>query len=172
GFYEVVGSTPFANDYEFEFARELATYERLGSGTATDLLTVSLSANDILGHQVGPDSPEMQAMALAMDHQLADFFNFLGHQVGLANVWIALSADHGVAPLPAAAAKLRIPAANLAANVLRKQMNTALSTKFGKPGEYVQAFDYPLAWLNEDAFSLAKVKEEDAEHAVGEAMKQ
>ena len=56
-FFELVGSTPFANDYEFEFARELITYEKLGSGPATDLLVVSLSANDILGHQVGPGFP-------------------------------------------------------------------------------------------------------------------
>ena len=55
-FYDLVGSTPFANDYEFEFARELITYEKLGNGPATDLLIVSLSANDILGHKVGPDS--------------------------------------------------------------------------------------------------------------------
>ena len=105
-FYELVGSTPFANDYEFEFARELITYEKLGNGPATDLLIVSLSANDILGHKVGPDSAEMQAMALAMDRQLAGFFEFLGHQIGLANVWIALSADHGVAPLPEVAARI------------------------------------------------------------------
>jgi hypothetical protein len=100
GFYEVIGSTPFANEYELEFAKELVVYENLGAGQATDLLAISLSANDILGHQVGPDSPEMAAMALALDRELADFFAFLGHQVGLANVWIALSADHGVSPCP------------------------------------------------------------------------
>ncbi len=112
-FFDVVGSTPFANDYEFDFARELVAREKLGSGPATDLLSISLSANDVLGHEVGPDSPQMTAMALATDRQLASFFNFLDHQIGLANVWIAFSADHGVSPLPAAASKLHIPAANL-----------------------------------------------------------
>src|SRR5262249_35034090 len=112
GFYDVVGSTPFANEYQFEFAKELILYEKLGSGPTTDLLSISLSANDILGHQVGPDSPKMRSMALETDRQLADFFTFLGHQVGLANVWIALSADHGIAPLPEVAKSLRLPAAN------------------------------------------------------------
>src|SRR5258708_18213644 len=88
-------------------------YENIGRGPATDLLTISLSPNDILGHQVGPDSPEMAAMALALDRELADFFNFLGHQVGLANASIALSADHGGSPLPEAARILHIAAANL-----------------------------------------------------------
>src|SRR5712691_7121054 len=109
-FYDLVAATPFANDYEFELARELITYEKLGSGPATDLLTISLSANDILGHRVGPDSPEMQAMAVATDRQLAEFFDFLGHQIGLANLWIALSADHGIAPIASMTKRLRIPA--------------------------------------------------------------
>jgi len=174
GFYDVVGATPFGNDYELEFARELVLYEHLGTGPATDLLSVSLSANDILGHEVGPDSPQMEAMALALDRQLADFFNFLGHQLGMANVWIALSADHGVTPLPSAASKLRIPAANLDLKKLQAQLNATLSDKLspGKSASYVLKFDYPLVWVNDEAFANLKIKEEDAEQAVGEAMKQ
>ena len=174
GFYENVGSTPFANDYEFDFAREMIVYEKLGAGPATDLLAIGLSANDILGHQAGPDSPEMQAMSLALDRQLADFFAFLGHQIGLANVWIALSADHGVAPIPSVAAKLRIPAAAMSAESLRAQLNKLLSARMPahKSADYVRAFDYPLAWLNQDAFEAIKMKEDEAEHMVGETLKQ
>jgi arylsulfatase A-like enzyme len=173
GFYEVVGSTAFANEYELEFAKEAVVYENLGAGTATDLLVVSLSPNDILGHQVGPDSPEMAAMALALDRELADFFAFLGHQIGLANIWIALSADHGVAALPDAAKKLRIPAANLDAPNLEAQINGALAAKFSSgPAAHYIKLDYPLAWLDPDAFAAVHVRERDAEAAVGEAMKQ
>ena len=176
GFYGIVGSTAFANDYEFDFAKQLILYENVGRGPATDLLSISLSANDILGHQVGPDSPEMAQMAIDLDHELADFFNFLGHQIGLADVWIALSADHGVSSLPDAVKKLRIPAAN-GADKIEAQINSTLAAKFS-PGHassghpaYVK-LDYPLAWLDQDAFAAAHVKEHDAENAVGEAMKQ
>jgi predicted AlkP superfamily pyrophosphatase or phosphodiesterase len=172
GFYEVVGSTPFANQYEFDFAKELMLYEKLGTGPATDLLVISLSANDILGHQVGPDAPEMRGMALALDRQLAEFIEFLGHQIGMANVWMALSADHGVAPLPDVARILRLPAANLDAKALREQANSLLSKKFGKQAEYVRELDYPLAWLNEDAFTAAGGNEISAELDAGEALKQ
>ncbi|MBZ5682516.1 MAG: alkaline phosphatase family protein [Acidobacteriia bacterium] len=173
GFYEVVGSTPFGNEYELEFAKELVVYENVGLGPATDLLSVSLSPNDILGHEVGPDSSEMQAMALALDRELADFFNFLGHQIGLANVWIALSADHGVSALPDAAKKLHIPAANVDAGKVEAQINAALTAKFspGHPAAYVK-LDYPLAWLDQDAFTAVHVREHDAEAAAGEALKQ
>jgi hypothetical protein len=176
GFYEVIGSTTLGNEYEFEFAKELMVYENLGRGPATDLLSISLSPNDILGHQVGPDSPQMQQMALDLDHELAEFINFLGHQIGLANVWIALSADHGVSSLPDAVKKLRIPAANLDAKKLEAQLNAALAARFSPahsatgPANYVK-LDYPMAWLNQEAFPT-HVHEHDAEAAVGEAMKQ
>ena len=52
------------------------------------------------------------------------------------------------------------------------QVNSALSTRFSHPGEYVKDIDYPVAWLNSDAFAAVKMKEEDAERDVGEAMKQ
>ncbi len=173
GFYEVIGPTSFGNEYEFEFARELVMYENVGRGPATDLLAISLSPNDILGHQVGPDSPEMQQMALDLDRELADFINFLGHQIGLADVWIALSADHGVASLPTQVKKLRIPAANLGAAKLEAQLNTALAARFspGHPASYVK-LDFPMAWLDQDAFAAVHVRERDAETAVGEAMKE
>jgi hypothetical protein len=173
GFYEVVGSTAFGNEYEFEFARELIVYENLGRGPATDLLSISLSPNDILGHQVGPDSPELQQMALDLDHELADFFNFLGHQIGLADVWIALSADHGVSAVPDVAKKFRIPAANLGAAKVEALINSALTAKFspGHPAAYVK-LDFPLAWLDQNAFAAIHVRQREAEQAVGEAMKQ
>jgi hypothetical protein len=173
GFYEVIGSTTFGNEYEFEFAKELMVYENVGRGPATDLLSISLSPNDILGHQVGPDSPEMQQMALDLDRELADFIDFLGHQIGLADVWIALSADHGISAVPDIAKKLRLPAKNLEVGKLESQINAAITARFspGHPATYMK-FDYPMAWLDQDAFAAAHVHEADAERAVGEAMKQ
>jgi predicted AlkP superfamily pyrophosphatase or phosphodiesterase len=172
-FYDVVGATPFANDYEFAFAKELMLYENVGRGPATDLLAISLSANDILGHHIGPDSPDMRQMALDLDRSLADFINFLGHQIGLADVWIAISADHGVSSLPADVTKLRIPSAALDPVKLASDLNDALTAKFspGHPATYIR-LDYPMAWLDPNTFASQHVRERDAENAVGEAMMQ
>lgn len=172
-FFGAVTATPLANDYEFDFARELITYEKLGAGPATDLLVISLSANDILGHQVGPDAPELQAMILATDRQLAGFFDFLGKEIGLANVWIGFSADHGVAPVRATATRLHIPNQIIETDDLAKKLNADLSAKLspGKPAKYVFDADMQLAWINPDAFTALKMKEADAEQAVGEALK-
>jgi len=171
-FYDVIGSTPFANEYEFEFAKELVVYEKMGTGPATDLLAISLSANDILGHRVGPDSPQMKSMALELDRQLKEFFEFLGHQIGLANVWLALSADHGIAPLPEYAKTLRLPAENLDVAALKGEINSLLAKRYAKKADYLADLDYPMVWLNDAAFAAAGRKENDAEADAGEAMKQ
>src|SRR5207248_655057 len=127
----------------------------------------SLSANDILGHRVGPDAPEMRAMALALDQEIADFAGFLGSQLGLANVWMALSADHGIAPIPAEARKVRIPAEALDGNELRARVDEKLSARMGKR-EYIVRNDFSLFFLARDAFG--NLSEDKAEQAVGAAL--
>jgi predicted AlkP superfamily pyrophosphatase or phosphodiesterase len=169
-FYEVVGATPFAIEYQLDFARQLITNEKLGNGPTTDLLVVSISSTDILGHRVGPDSPQQRQLILSLDRQLGDFFTFLGRQLGLANVWIALSADHGVFEIPVEAAKLRLPAISRNNGKLRTELNADLSTRLGTKGEYVAQVDWPRVFLTADAFAPLKMDEAAAESAVGEAM--
>ena len=110
-------------------------------------------------------------MALTIDRQLAEFFTFLGHQVGLANIWMALSADHGVSPIPSYAKKLRLPGENLNDEKLLSEINAAIGSKVGSSAtaQYVKELDYPLAFLDQTAFP-SRMKEEDAEQAAGEAM--
>lgn len=171
-FFYVVGATPFGTDYELEFARELVHSEKLGSGPTTDLLIVSVSATDILGHEVGPDSPEVAAMLKTLDAQLAAFFQFLEKQVGPGNLWLALSADHGIAPLPAYAKRLRIPAGSFSPRDARARANSALSAQLSpdRPTEFIRSLDWPFAYLSADAFTSAKLTEAEAERAAGEVL--
>ena len=169
-FYQVVGPTPYSAEYELEFARELIVNEKLGSGPATDLLLIGLSGFDEQGHMTGPDSPQVAGNVLALDKQLADFFAFLGQRLGLANVWIALSADHGVAPLPETAKELH---AAETVRYDRKRMvddiNHQLSARLtpGKSAQFVAGFDPPTLFLNREAFPN-KEDEQAAEKVVGE----
>ena len=169
-YYQLVGSTPFGNDYEFDFARELIQQEKLGYGAVTDLLVISLSANDILGHMAGPDAPEMRAMALALDRQISDFATFLGQQYGQGQFWLALTADHGVAPLQATDKQLKLPTAAPSDAELRTQLNKDLAGRLHKPGEYVRLVSYPIVFVNSEAFP-PNLSEAEAETHVAEAMK-
>ncbi len=132
-FYELVGRTPAANSYELDFAKALITGENLGQRGVTDLVTVSLSANDIQGHQFGPDSDSEHEMTLSLDHDLDGFFSWLDKTVGLDNVWLALTADHGIAPIPAEAAKLGINATAVDMEKVYEGINAKLNTRYS-PG--------------------------------------
>jgi predicted AlkP superfamily pyrophosphatase or phosphodiesterase len=167
-YYELVGSTPFANDLELDFARSLITNEKLGSGTTTDLLVISLSENDILGHAVGPDAPQLHASILQLDRQLAGFFQFLDKQFGMSNVWLTLTADHGVAPVPRVAQALHIPAPEVDPKEWAAKINDEIAKQTGKPGKYVLGFNLPILSLNVSTF--ADTKEADAERVAGEAL--
>ncbi len=172
-FYYIVGPTPFANQYILDFARELIVNEKLGSGPATDLLILSLTANDILLHKVGPDAPEAAAMVRATDRQLAEFFGFLGRHIGLANLWIALGADHGFEHSPKYAQGLRLRGATMAhRDRVLAQMNAALSESLpGGKQDYVVALRDKVAFLSPEAFAAAGIREEaEAERRVGEVM--
>lgn len=171
-YYDLVGPTPYANDYTFDFARALIENEKIGTGPATDLLVISISSHDILGHKAGPDSVEEREMVLALDRQIGGFLDYLKGRIGLQNVLLALTADHGVAPMPDYATRLRIPAYNFNGKDYGPQLNGMLSAKLGKEAGYVVSFDYPKAFLSEPAFSAVKMNEADAERMVGEMMKQ
>lgn len=170
-FYQQVGSTPAANEYELDFAEALIQAEQLGQNTVTDLLTISLSANDIMGHAKGPDSPEEEQMVDTLDTQLDTFFTWLDKNIpgGLGNVWIALTADHGVAPLPTTAAGYGLNAATIDMKKLVSALNYAINMKFS-PGEKLEYIlpqqSLPYISLNQSEFMKAGINEPEAEQAV------
>jgi arylsulfatase A-like enzyme len=174
-FYEAVGSTPAANAYELDFARALITGEQLGNHPVTDLLVVSLSANDIVGHQWGPDSPQSRQMVDSLDQQLDSFFTWLDKNIpgGLASTWITLSADHGVAPVPAQALALGMPAATIDMAKFTANVNDAMNAKFS-PGEKIEYLlpqqELPYLALNRPSFEVAGINEQEAEQAVQQAI--
>ena len=170
GFYDVVGATAFGNEYLLEFAKEVIAQEKLGTGKTTDMLTISFSATDILGHRVGPNSPALEAMYVQLDVQLADFFAYLGKQYGLANVVIALSADHGITYPPDESGKLNIPSGRLVAEDVKTALNAAIAKRFPAraAAEYVKTIQASFIYLSKKEFEAAGVKDEDAaEQMVG-----
>ena len=100
--YSKLPASPWGNELIERFAEHIITAEQLGQRGVTDLLTVSFSSNDYVGHRVGPDAPEVKDMSIRTDQLLAKLFQLIAQKVGLENVVIVLTADHGVAPVPSA----------------------------------------------------------------------
>lgn len=99
-FYDAFDHTPWNNEFVADAAEELIKAEHLGADEVPDLLCVGFSQTDKAGHAYGPDSHEVMDSYLRLDRTLAEFFRFLDTQVGAGNYVVALTADHGVAPLP------------------------------------------------------------------------
>jgi predicted AlkP superfamily pyrophosphatase or phosphodiesterase len=169
-FYEKIGDSPAAVSYELDFAKALIANEGLGKDDVTDVLTISISSTDILGHEVGPDSPRQRQMIDAVDVDLNDFFNFLQTHVdgGLDNVWVSLTGDHGVAPSPSVAAGEGMPAAAFSSGALNAELDRELSAKFSpsEPVKFVLGGELPYIQLDARVFERFGVNEADGEALV------
>ena len=92
--------TPYLDQVTLRFATELVTREQLGRGTGPDLLAISLSASDRVGHLYGPYSHEARDTLVRLDRELGRFLDFLSAELGGGSLLVVLTSDHGVLPLP------------------------------------------------------------------------
>lgn len=99
-FYEQWSTSPFAETYLTKLALGAVDSLGLGHRGTTDYLGVSYSSVDYVGHAFGPRSREIQDMLIRLDQDLGELFTHLDQKVGRGNYVVALSADHGVAPIP------------------------------------------------------------------------
>ena len=173
-FYDKIGDSPAAVSYELDFAKALIQSESLGHDDVTDVLTISISSTDILGHEVGPDSPLQRTMIDAVDTDLNDFFTFLDTHVdgGLANVWVSLTGDHGVAPSPLAAAQERMPAATFSSSALNKELDHQLNAKLShnETLKFVLGGELPYIQLDARTFQHFNIDEANAERIAAELL--
>ena len=104
-FGEQVLFSPFGNEYTLLAAREIIDNEKLGADDIPDLLAINFSSNDYIGHAFGPMSFEVEDMTYRTDRQLALFTKYLDEKVGVGRWTLAITSDHGVAPIPELIAK-------------------------------------------------------------------
>lgn len=128
----------------------------LGGGESTDVLAVSLSTTDAVGSDFGPDSRELHDQILRLDRWLGTFLDSLYRMRDSSRVIVALTADHGVAPLPElAAAQGRRPARRVNIRPLINSLRSSLAGRGVVPG----AIDFQLGMLlvRRDALAAAGV---------------
>jgi len=125
-FYEQWATSPFADTYLTKLAEAAVDSLGLGKSGATDFLGVSYSSVDYVGHAFGPRSWEIQDVLVRLDKDLGELFAFLDKRVGTGNYVVALSADHGVAPIPADIEKTGVDAGVLVLPDLQDRIEKAL----------------------------------------------
>jgi predicted AlkP superfamily pyrophosphatase or phosphodiesterase len=134
-FYNALDYSPFSNDLLVSFAEQAIVNEQLGKDDDTDVLTVSFSANDYVGHRYGPYSQEVMDVTLRVDRQIATLLDFVQTQVGLSNTLVAFTADHGVSPIPEQAAALGLGGGRIKAADLFGPIRAAISARYNPHGK-------------------------------------
>jgi hypothetical protein len=183
-YYEAVETSPFGNELLFELVKKAIAAEKLGAGETADLLCVSFSSNDLIGHRWGPDSWEVLDITLRSDKLIADFLSLLDSTLGKDRYTLVITADHGVCPIPE---QEKIPTAQRVMlsdkeNPFFPQLITALNSTFGIVGSdstrWFIANDpkeqervWPWIYLNNSAVEARGLKREQVADYVRDWMK-
>jgi len=173
-FHDALQATPFADEILAALALAAIRGEQLGDDEDADLLAISFSAADLVGHRYGPDSPESMDTVVRLDRQIAQLLEKVDAAVGLRETVVVLTADHGIAPLPEVARRhawgkraLRVsePALTVAAE-------RALTDRYGKaPGRrWIALHSFPNVYIDQSGIRAKGIPGEEAERVVADAL--
>jgi predicted AlkP superfamily pyrophosphatase or phosphodiesterase len=147
--YEAFKTTPYANTFTFDFAKATIENEKLGKNTVPDFLTISISSTDYIGHSFGPNSIEMQDTYIRLDKDIADFLQYLDVKIGKGNYVVFLTADHGVAHVPAFLEEHNIPGGTFNDDDLAKELNASVEKRFSLIKAIRSVMNYQV-YINDD----------------------
>ena len=172
-YYYAVLNSPQGNELLWDFAKAAIVQEKLGQGGTTDLLCVSFSSNDLVGHTWGPDSQEVLDVTLCSDAIMKELLDFLDEKVGKENYYIAMIADHGVCPLPEFAKLQGKASGRVDPDLLTTGAEEFLTKKFLLAAKNVPWLDQPKksnAWvyLNRGTLKELNLSQERVERALAD----
>ncbi|MDP1842439.1 MAG: alkaline phosphatase family protein, partial [Sediminibacterium sp.] len=142
--YGKIPSTPHGNTITVEMAKAAILAEELGKDDITDLLAVSFSSPDYIGHSFGPNSWEMVDDYVRLDDDLGKLFDFLDAKVGKGKYTAFLSADHAVAHVPGFMKENKLPGLAFSERNIQSDLNAGIKTGFGIDNAIVSMFNYQV----------------------------
>ncbi|GAC1605262.1 MAG: alkaline phosphatase family protein [Hymenobacter sp.] len=164
---DLIRSTPFGNSLTADFALEALRAEQLGQRPGiTDMLAVSFSCTDYVGHQFGANAVETEDTYLRLDRDLARLLAALDQAVGKGQALVFLTADHGAAHAVGFLQEHHLPGGGVGIGAMRDSVQRALVRRHG-PGAWVLDFENLQVYLNrpllaQKGLDLAKTQAEVA----------
>ena len=164
--FNVLRSTPFGNNLTTDFAIAAIDGERLGGDAATDFLCLSYSSTDYVGHSFGPSSIETEDTYLRLDKDIERFLQHLDKTVGLNNVLIFLTADHGVSEIPAYLKTLRVNSTVVNEDAMQHSTKAFCAQTFGD--SLIANFYNQQFYFNNAAIAKLKITRRDVTEQVAD----
>src|SRR5262249_19081067 len=133
-YYDRAMWTPFGDLLTLDFAKAAIEGENLGNNPsgAPDILAISWTSHDYVNHLFGPESRQSQDQTVRLDRVFEELIDYLDQRIGLQNMLITLSADHGFMNVPEYSASRRLDAGRIDPDKMIAVVNAALSAKFGE----------------------------------------
>lgn len=155
--YDFFKHLPAANTYTFDMAKAAIAGEGLGKRLGvTDFLAISLSSPDYLGHATGPNSIEAEDMYLRLDRDLGQFLKHLDATIGKGQYLLFISADHGVAHIPAFVNEHKMPGGGFEDGNIRLKLNAAFLKELDAPNVIASIINYQV-YLNDSVLTARKI---------------
>lgn len=170
--YGIIRNTPFGNSLTLDMAKAAIDGEQLGTDDETDLLTVSCSSTDYIGHQVGTHAIETEDTYLRLDKAIADFLTYLDSKVGKGNYLVFLSADHGAMNNAAFLQDRRIPAGSWDASATAKKLNHVLAKEYPEAGDIVKTVMNYQVFFNRDVIKSKQLDFDNIKQTVVNVLKE
>lgn len=169
-FCGAIEATPWGNEMIEEFAERAVVEEKLGDHADTDLLAVSFSSNDYVGHGAGPDSPEVRDISIRTDRLLGRLLDFIDQHVGAGNTLVVLTADHGVAPVPEVNQARKMPGGRLLEAAMLRAVTETLTAKYGA-GKWIASGSEGGLYLNRQLIRDEKLDQAEVEETVATVLR-
>lgn len=168
--YSLLTYTPFANTVITELAKAAVAAEQMGQDEVPDLLAVSYSSTDILGHSFGPRSVEVQDMYMRLDRDIEDLLNYLDETVGAGEYLVFVTADHAAAEVPQYLMDRQVPAGRFSFKDLNEEVMDFLQETFGVEGlmEYATNQQY---YLNRQVLQENNLKLDDVQQQLADFLR-
>jgi hypothetical protein len=168
GYYEAMTNSPRGSDLLLALAKKAIVAEKLGHNEVPDLLCLSFSSTDLVGHCWGPDSQEVFDITLHSDRIVKDLLDYLDARVGKGRYILALSADHGVCPIPEVARQQGKKAGRISPTILTSRANDFLDQTFGKGKQHswIEATAADSIYLNRGVVRELQLNQADVEKAL------
>lgn len=163
-------ATPYSNEVLLEFAQRLFERSGVGKDSDPDLVAISFSGLDYVGHLYGPETAGFDATIEALDHQVGELLRTLDEQFGAGNYTLALTADHGAALNPEKEKLRGHDAGRLSTDDFRSAVEKAVAGKLQINTPVIVAFEPPELYLNYAAAGARGVSRQALDRAVAQAI--
>ena len=158
----IIKSMPAGNALTKDLAIACLLNERLGKGSETDLLCISFSSTDYIGHYFGTRAIETEDVYLRLDKDLEELLNTLDKELGKNNYTVFLTADHGGADVPNHLLDNKIPAGYIKEKQVIKEVRTFLKTNYGDTLLLANMSNEQL-FLNDQKIEFLKINKTELE---------